>query len=60
MIQKLYRLIQTLFFQYVSAESLYSTTIDDIAVGDIVAITTDEDGLQEVIILDYDADDVIE
>lgn len=47
-------------FQYVSAESLYSTTIDDIAVGDIVAITTDEDGLQEVIILDYDADNVIE
>lgn len=43
-------------FEYVSSGYLYSATQDDIAEGDIIAVTTDEDGNQEIIILDYTLD----
>ena len=44
-------------FEYVSSGVLYSTTLDGVAVGDMIAVTTDEDGLQQIVILEYDEDD---
>ena len=42
-------------FEYVSSGILYSTTVDGVAEGDIIAVTTTEDGIQEFIVLDYTA-----
>lgn len=44
-------------FKYVSSSTLYTTTQDELAVGDMIAVTTDEDGLQQIIILEYGEDD---
>ena len=41
-------------YQYVSAGVLYTTTQATLTEGDFVAVTTDEDGQQEIIILDYE------
>ena len=40
-------------FEYVSSGILYSTTADGLTVGDMVAVTTTEDGIQEIIVLEY-------
>lgn len=40
-------------FEYVSSGILYSTTSDGLTVGDMVAVTTTEDGIQEIIVLEY-------
>ena len=42
-------------FEYVSSGILYSTTADGVTVGDIIAVTATEDGIQEFIVLDYTA-----
>lgn len=42
-------------FEYVSSGILYSTTLDGVTEGDIIAVTTTEDGIQEFIVLDYTA-----
>ena len=44
-------------FKYASSGILYTTTQDELAVGDMIAVTTDEDGLQQIIILEYGEDD---
>lgn len=38
---------------YVSYETLYSTTQDDLEIGTMIAVTEDSDGIQQVIILEY-------
>lgn len=43
-------------FKYVSSGTLYATTIDGLSVGDMIAVTTDEDGLQQIIVLEYSTD----
>ena len=40
-------------FEYVSSGILYSTTADGLTVGDMVAVTTTEDDIQEIIVLEY-------
>ena len=40
-------------FEYVSSGILYSTTADGLTVGDMVAVTTTEDGIREIIVLEY-------
>ncbi len=43
-------------YEYASDGYLYYTTLDDIAEGDMVAVTEDDDGVQEIIILSYTLD----
>lgn len=40
-------------FEYVSSGILYSTTADGLTIGDMVAVTATEDGIQEIIVLEY-------
>lgn len=40
-------------FEYVSSGILYSTTADGLTIGDIVSVTATEDGIQEIIVLEY-------
>ena len=42
---------------YVSYETLYSTTQDELEVGTMIAVTEDEEGIQQVIILEYAEED---
>ena len=42
-------------FEYVSSGILYSTTVDGVTEGDFIAVTATEDGIQEIIVLDYAA-----
>lgn len=43
-------------YQYVSDGALYTTSADDITVGDMVVITTDDSGAQSIIILESTED----
>ncbi|MCI5928842.1 MAG: hypothetical protein MRZ73_09930 [Pseudoflavonifractor capillosus] len=40
-------------FECVSSGILYSTTADGLTIGDMVAVTATEDGIQEIIVLEY-------
>ena len=40
-------------FEYVSSGILYSTTADGLTIGDMVAVTATEDGIQEISVLEY-------
>jgi len=42
---------------YVSYETLYGTTQDELEVGNMIAVTEDEEGIQQVIILEYAEED---
>ncbi len=44
-------------YKYASSGLLYDTTLSDIELGDMIAVTVNDDGVQEIIILDYTTGD---
>ncbi len=44
-------------YKYVASGEMFTTDQDDISEGDMIAVTTDDNGAQEIIILEYTVDD---